>query len=146
MKRYNKKDNVSYTLGTTLTIELLKEKIEYVRKIYFHSKLEHNEVTNGIEKICEEHKIPIEVSDKPFNILSQKENCFIIGEFYKFETTLEHNKNHVVLVNPSNSGNLGTIIRSMLGFGITNLAIISPGVDIFDVKTINDFFNRFLSL
>ena len=33
-------------------------------------------------------------------------------------------------------GNLGTIIRSSLGFGITNIAIIRPGVDIFDPKVI----------
>ncbi len=136
MKRYKKNDNVSYTLGTTLTIELLKEKIEYVRKVYFHTKLEQNEVIQKIEVLCKKHNIPIEKSDKPFNILSQKENCFVIGEFNKFDTELEKNKNHVVLVNPSNSGNLGTIIRSMVGFGITNLAIISPGVDIFDVKTV----------
>ncbi len=45
-------------------------------------------------------------------------------------------KNHIVLVNPSNSGNLGTIIRSMVGFGIYDLAIIKPAVDIFDLKTI----------
>ena len=136
MKRYKKNDNVSYTLGTTLTIELLKEKIEYVRKVYFHTKLEQNEIIQKIEVLCKKHNIPIEKSDKPFNILSQKENCFVIGEFNKFDTELEKNKNHVVLVNPSNSGNLGTIIRSMVGFGITNLAIISPGVDIFDVKTV----------
>ena len=136
MRRYKKSENVSYTLGTTLTIELLKEKIEYVRRVFFHTKLEENEITKKIENLCKKNNIPIERSDKAFNILSQKENCFVIGEFTKFETELEQNKNHVVLVNPSNAGNLGTIIRSMVGFGVVNLAIISPGVDIFDVKTI----------
>ena len=43
---------------------------------------------------------------------------------------------HIVLVNPSNMGNLGTIIRSCLGFNINNIAIIKPGVDIFDPKVI----------
>lgn len=136
MKKYNKKDSISYALGATLTIELLKNKLKYVRKIYFHSSLERNDVVLKIEDICKKNNIPIIQSDKAFRILSDKENCYIIGEFEKFETKLEKNKNHVVLVNPSNSGNLGTIIRSMVGFGINNLAIIRPAVDIFDLKTI----------
>lgn len=136
MKKYNKKDSVSYALGATLTIELLKNKLESVRKIYFHSSLEKNDVTLKIENICKKNNIPIIQSDKAFRVLSDKENCYIIGEFEKFETDLEKNENHVVLVNPSNSGNLGTIIRSMVGFGIHNLAIIRPAVDIYDLKTI----------
>jgi TrmH family RNA methyltransferase len=39
-------------------------------------------------------------------------------------------------VNPEDTGNLGTIIRSALGFGIKNIVIIKPGVDCFDPKTI----------
>ena len=42
----------------------------------------------------------------------------------------------MVLVNPSNAGNLGTILRSCLGFGYKDIAIIRPGVDIFDPKTV----------
>ena len=42
----------------------------------------------------------------------------------------------MVLVNPSNAGNLGTIIRSCLGFGYKDIAIIRPAVDIFDPKTV----------
>ena len=33
-------------------------------------------------------------------------------------------------------GNMGTIIRTAIGFGIKNMAIISPGVDVFHPKTI----------
>lgn len=50
------------------------------------------------------------------------------------ETILDGN--HVVLVNPSNAGNLGTIIRSCIGFGVEDIAIILPAVDLFDPKTI----------
>ena len=43
---------------------------------------------------------------------------------------------HVVLVNPSNAGNLGTIIRSSCGFNFLDLVIIKRAVDIFDPKTV----------
>ena len=33
-------------------------------------------------------------------------------------------------------GNLGTIMRTMVGFGMEDLAIIRPGVDAYDPKVI----------
>ena len=133
VKRYRKEDDHSYTLGTTLTIELLKTQPDKVVCVYYHSQLRDLSV---IEPMCKQHNIPLVQSDKPFNILSQKENCFVIGEFVKSTYKLDPNENHVVLVNPSNAGNLGTILRSMAGFGVTDLAIISPAVDIYDPKTV----------
>ena len=41
-----------------------------------------------------------------------------------------------MLVNPSNSGNMGTIIRTALGFGLNQIAIIRPAADIFDPKVV----------
>ncbi len=49
---------------------------------------------------------------------------------------LEREKNHIVLVEPRNMGNAGTIIRTMLGFGYKNLALIEPAVDVFDPKVV----------
>lgn len=136
MKRYHKQDERSYALGITLTFELLEHRIEQVTKVYVHSLMEHNDTLMRIESICQKHKIPVEYNDKVFRILSDKENCYVIGEFTKYETELNPQDNHILLVNPSNAGNLGTIIRAMVGFGVTNLAIITPAVDIFDPKVI----------
>jgi TrmH family RNA methyltransferase len=136
MKKYHKQDLRSYSLGITLTFELLDHKISSVTKVYIHSQMDKNETFINLNNICNHHNIPIEFNDKVFNILSQKENCYVIGEFMKYETLLDQQRPHVVLVNPSNAGNLGTIIRSLIGFGINNLAIITPAVDIFDPKVI----------
>ena len=59
-----------------------------------------------------------------------------MGVFKKYENSLDHTKNQVLLVNPGDMGNLGTIIRVMLGFNYNNLAIIKPCIDIFDPKVI----------
>jgi TrmH family RNA methyltransferase len=136
IKRYRKQDGFSYTLGTTLTIELLKRRPDLVLRVYYHSKTEQNETFFLIQELCREHRLPFENNDKAFNILSEKENCFVIGQFRKFELKPEVDAPHIVLVNPSNAGNLGTIIRTMAGFAINNLAIIKPAVDIFDPKVI----------
>lgn len=136
MKKYKKSDLESYTLGTTLTLELLNKKIEYATRVYIHSKQEKNETYNKIVDLCNNNKIEIIYSDKIINSLCDKENCYVVGVFKKFKTNIDLNNNHIVLVNPSNMGNLGTIIRSSVGFNIKDLVIISPGVDIFSPKVI----------
>lgn len=60
----------------------------------------------------------------------------MIGEFTKYEGQLEKTASHIVLVNPSNAGNMGTIMRSALGFGLNQMAIIRPAVDAFDPKVV----------
>jgi TrmH family RNA methyltransferase len=132
-KAYKKGCDYSYTLGAFPTMELIKNKPECVRCVYVHSKYDGSV---DIESVCRERGIEVRFSDKAINRISTKENCMIIGIFDKFESELENKNNHVLLVNPSDMGNMGTIIRSMLGFGIKDLAIIAPCADIFNPKTV----------
>lgn len=135
MKNSKNDNTYSYTLGITLTFELLIKKSDMAVCIYIHSKFLNANNYDKLIDLANEKNIEVIHSDKIFNILSQKENCFVIGKFKRYISRLENN-NHLVLVNPSNAGNMGTIIRSMIGYGIHDLAIISPAVDIFDTKTI----------
>ncbi|MCR5586839.1 MAG: TrmH family RNA methyltransferase [Lachnospiraceae bacterium] len=135
-KKYKKDSEYSYALGITLTFELLKFKPEDVLRVYVHSKINKNENFNKLLELCKNTNTEVIYSDKPFNVLSEKENTFVIGVFKKFDSELERNKSHIVLVNPSNAGNIGTIMRSALGFGINNMAIIRPAVDIFEPKAV----------
>lgn len=135
-KRYRKDDPVSYSLGITLTFELLRYKTEYVNKVYVHSAMKEGETYDKLRRICGEAGIPIQQTDKIFHVLSQKENCYVIGEFRKFEDVLDPRSSHIVLVNPSNAGNMGTIMRSALGFELNQMAIIRPAVDAFDPKVV----------
>ena len=118
MALYKKENNTTYTLGITLTIELLKTKPNLVKQVYFHSNFEKKEAYELIVKLCQQHHINIVTSNKVFNVLSSKDNCYVIAEFFKFESNIDNKANHLVLVNPSDSGNLGTIMRSALGFNI----------------------------
>lgn len=133
---YEKDINVSYTLGTTLTLELLLKKVDKAKRVYIHSKQDNNDTLNIILNICKDNNIEVVYSDKLINKLSNKENCFIVGEFEKFNCEINYNENTVCLVNPSNAGNLGTIIRTCAGFNIKNLVIIEPAVDIFNPKVV----------
>lgn len=133
--RYKKEDNITYALGATVVMEYLNNRPELVSGVILHPKFSSKETIEKIEKICKEKRIALETEEKPFNILSQKENCFVIGVIKKEEEKILSG-NHVVLVNPSNAGNMGTIMRSCAGFGITDIAVVPPAVDHFDPKTV----------
>lgn len=132
-KAYKKNNEYSYTLGAFPTMELINARPESVRCVYIHSKYDGSV---DIDKVCKEKGIEVRYSDKAINRISTKENCMIVGIFDKFKCELHNDQSHVLLVNPSDMGNMGTIIRSMLGFGIKDLAIISPCADIFNPKTV----------
>lgn len=136
MRKYKKEDVVSYALGMTLTFEMIKYKPSLAKRIYISPKIIKNEAYLELIEICKKEKIEIVEGEKAFHILCPKGNCFVIGEFEKYSSQLEQNQNHIVLVNPSDAGNLGTIMRSARGFGVKDMAIILPAVDIFEPKTI----------
>lgn len=136
MAPYKKKNETSYTLGTTLTFELLLHKKEKAKRIYVSEKQHHDETYSKLERLAKENHIPfISNNQKIFKELSEKDNTMVIGEFEKFEEKLPEG-NHLVLVNPMNQGNLGTIIRSAAAFDIDGVAIIRPAADIFDPKVV----------
>ena len=146
IKTYKKDSVVSYALGAAPTFELLKKYPEQATRVFVHSAWERGAASEELFKICRSIGIEPEERDKAFSVLSQKENCFVIGEFEKYESPLDPSKAHIVLVNPSNSGNLGTILRTALGFGIYDIAIIRPAVDVFDPKTVRASMGALFSL
>lgn len=136
IKRYKNNAEYSYTLGMALTIELIKHKRNQIRGIFVHPNYTANDAVFNIMDVCDKAHLPCVINQKIFNRLSNKDNVYVIGVFDKYESDILPEKPHIMLVNPSDSGNLGTIIRTGLGFGFKDYAIIKPGVDIYDPKTI----------
>lgn len=130
-KRYKKEFDYSYSFGIFPTLELLTHKPETVRRVYVHSKAELSEGAGKIEALCSRHHIPFERNDKAISRLTHKDNIYVFAVFDKFSTQLSAAADHLLLVNPSDNGNLGTIARTMLGFGFLDLALITPATDIF---------------
>lgn len=131
-----KSDNIyTYGLGATVAMEYLLKKRDVVRAVILHPGFRSEETIEKIRNICGSD-IPVSTEEKPFNILSKKDNCFVIVVIEKQKVKMQDG-NHMVLVNPSNCGNLGTIVRSCLGFGVTNIAIVGKtSADPNDPKTI----------
>jgi TrmH family RNA methyltransferase len=136
LKRYKKDFGHSYCFGVFPTLELLVHRPQDVLKVLVHPKGEGNEGVAKIRVICQENGIQLEIQEKAFSHIGARENDYAAGIFRKVEPGLDQAANHVILVNPSGMGNLGTIIRTMLGFGFGDLAIIEPAADIYHPETV----------
>jgi len=136
LKRYRKDYTYSYSNGVFSTIELLNAHPEHVARVIVSSSGEGNDGIEKIRKRCKEYDIPVEINDKTVNRISLKGKHLAIGVFNKYRSSIEPEKNHLVLVNPSDMGNIGTIARTMVGFGIVNLALIRPAADCFDPRAV----------
>lgn len=136
LKRYQKDFDFSYCLGVYPTLELINTRPETVLAVLLHSKGVNNQGIHKIRLLAGNLQIEIIENDKLVEKLASRGNTYAIGVFQKYNTELDPDKNHTVMVHPSSMGNLGTIMRSMLGFGHYDLAIIEPGADPFDPKVI----------
>jgi len=136
LKRYKKDLAHSYTFGVFPTLELLAHRPQDAIEVVAHPQGLENTGIARIQDICREKRIPFEIREKTFPRLRARENEFAVGVFRKSEPGLNNSTDHVILINPGGTGNLGTIIRTMLGFGFHDLAIIEPATDIFHPETV----------
>ncbi|KKS07048.1 hypothetical protein A3K01_02955 [candidate division WWE3 bacterium RIFOXYD1_FULL_43_17] len=136
LRNYDKNQSNSYCLGVYPTIELFKYKPESIIEVFINPKGQNNLGVKEIIKLATKHNVRVEEGQKVLMRLSGKENVYAGARFSKYVSPLANDRPHIVLVNPENMGNLGTIIRTMHAFGYKNLALTRPAVDIFDPKVI----------
>lgn len=134
MKPYNKDSDLSYTEGFFPTFEMIQYHPKDFVCLYVASDAIDSDGLKKLETIVPKDKII--VSDKAFSITKSKGNAHVLGVFRKFSTALDPNRNHLVMVNPSDMGNLGNAMRSLLAFGYHDLALIEPCADRFNPKVV----------
>ena len=130
---YKKDHPTSYAPGAFATIELMRTRPRLLRKVYIRPSFNEKD---GLLAECARLGIPALCGEEAFRRVRQKENEYVIGVFEKYEDALSPIRAHTVLVSPMDMGNLGTIIRTMAGLNITDLAITSEAADIFHPKTV----------
>ncbi|MDO5718324.1 MAG: RNA methyltransferase [Tissierellia bacterium] len=141
-KSYKKSDDYSYVFGAFPVIELLENSPEIIREIIISEK--YNEIDELVGKL-ETKGIKYSISDKSIRRIADKGNIYLIAVFDKKRGRIEDG-NHIVLHEPSDMGNLGTIIRTMLGFGFRDLAIVGNSCDHFNPKVIRASMGAFFKI
>lgn len=129
LEAYDKSLDYSYAPGIFPATECLRNAPERCLRLLLSSTSERSEGAQKLRAQAEAIGVRTEIADRALERISKKENCFAAMVYKKQEGVFEASAPHIVLVNPSDSGNLGTILRTALGFGLTNIAIIRPAVD-----------------
>ena len=132
-KKYKKSFSHSYTLGPFPTFELLRKAPGKAICVYVHEQFNEKE---KLEQLCAKQGVPCRYAPKTLETLSSKSACYAAAAFWKYSGSLDAKTSHIVLVNPSDMGNLGTILRTALSFGIHDVALIEPCADVFNPKTV----------
>ena len=136
LEAYRSDLDYSYAPGIFPSMECLLYRPESVRRLLVHSAAAGREGIGKLTELAEAHRIRIEEADRALGRISGKENCFAAAVFGKFRDELRKDHPHVVLHRPGDSGNAGTILRTSLGFGMEDVALIRPCVDVFDPRTV----------
>jgi len=136
LKPYKREFLYSYSCGVFPTCELATKRPGALRKIVVTDNSLDNEGVRKLKSIASQQKIPFVVDNKTVERIYPKDNVYAVGVFDKFSDKLDKASNHIVLCNPSDMGNLGTIIRTMVAFEIFDLCLIKQCCDVFDPKTV----------
>ena len=129
LESYDKSLDYSYAPGIFPATECLLNAKDRSLRLLLSSASEKSEGARKLRERAEAAGIRIEIADRALERISKKENCFAAMVYKNEEGVFDVQSPHVVLHHPSDSGNMGTILRTALGFGLKNIAIIRPAVD-----------------
>ena len=146
LEAYKRELDYSYAPGIFPSLEAMNKRPEIVRRLLISSKGQDSEGVKKLTALAEEKRIRIEIADKALSRISGKENCFAAAVFEKKPLSLNEAGDHIVLHHISDQGNLGTILRTALGFGYHDVAIIRPAADVYDLKVVRASMGAIFSL
>ena len=145
LEAYKRNLDYSYAPGMFPSMEAMKKAPHLVRRLLLSSKAAEGEGVEKLTALAKENNIRIEIADKALSRISGKDNCFAAAVFEKQPSVLLGN-DHVVLHHISDAGNLGTILRTALGLGFHDIAIIRPATDVYDPKVVRSSMGALFSL
>ena len=145
LQAYESGMDYSYAAGLYPSLLLMEKAPELALRLLLSDKA----AGEGVEKLrglCAAHGVREETAPKALSRILGKENVYAAVAFKKKEKALDAARPHVVLHHPMDEGNLGTIQRTMLGFGLKDLAIVSPAADPFEPRVVRASMGALFSL
>ncbi|MBR3108817.1 MAG: TrmH family RNA methyltransferase [Clostridia bacterium] len=146
LEAYRRELDYSYAPGLFPSLEAMTKRPEIVRRLLISSRGQDSEGVKKLTALAEEKRVRIEIADKALSRISGKDNCFAAAVFEKQPRALNASGDHVVLHHISDQGNLGTILRTALGFCYHDIAIIRPATDVYDPKVVRASMGAIFSL
>ena len=146
LEPYERALSYSYCLGAFPCLQLLAARPKTARRLLLHPEGLESEGVALLREKCAALGVREETAERVIRRESKKGNCFAALVFDKYEATLDARASHVVLNEISDAGNLGTALRSCLGLGIRDVAVIRPCVDIFEPHAVRGSMGAIFSM
>ena len=146
LEPYSRKLPYSYQLGVFPALMLLEARPECASRLLLHPQGLENEGVIKLREQCAALGVREELAERVLRRESKKENCYAGIVFNKYECRLDPALNHAVLCQISDAGNAGTAMRSLLGFGVRDVAVVRPCVDVFDPHVLRASMGAFFKL
>lgn len=146
LEAYKRSLSYSYAPGLYPASQALLHAPQLVTRVLLHSQLEEGEGKRALLSLCQQHHVRTEVADRALRRISGKDNCYAAAVFNKdFKKPLPGH-NHLLLYQPMDAGNLGTIMRTALGFHYHHLILVRPCTDPYEPQTIRASMGAVFSL
>jgi TrmH family RNA methyltransferase len=129
LKPYRKGFAHSYALGTQTVLALLSRRPEAAKLVVASPRGERSGAATAAVATAEGLGVEVRRSDKLLARLTRRDDIYLMAAFAKLADTLDPSAVHLALVAPSDFGNLGTIFRTALGFGVGDVALIGAAAD-----------------
>lgn len=146
LEPYSRKLDYSYQLGVFPSLMLLEARPECALRLLINPQGLENEGVAKLRERCAALGVREELAERVLRRESKKDNCFAGLVFRKTECDLDPSANHAVLCQITDNGNAGTAMRSLLGFGIKDVAVVRPCVDVFDPHVLRASMGAFFKL
>ena len=146
LEPYSRKLDYSYQLGVFPSLMLLEARPDCAMRLLLHPEGLENEGVVKLRKRCAELGVREEMAERVLRRESKKDNCFAGLVLKKYDCHLAPKASHAVLCQISDNGNAGTAMRSLLGFGVRDVALVRPCVDVFDPHVLRASMGAFFKL
>ena len=146
LEPYSRKLDYSYQLGVFPALMLLEARPDCALRLLLHPQGLENEGVVKLRERCAQLGVREELAERVLRRESKKDNCFAGLVFRKYSCPLDPAANHAVLCQITDNGNAGTAMRSLLGFGVRDVAVVKPCVDVFDPHVLRASMGAFFKL
>lgn len=123
LPRYRSSLPYGWVLGDFAVRELLRHAPDAALDVRWHGGLTPDRGAR-LEAACLEAGVPCRRDDRTVEAKRSKGTAQVLGCFAKRASPLATDRDHLVLVAPADPGNLGTMLRSALAFGIEDVAVV----------------------
>ena len=136
LEAYDKALDYSYAPGVFPATECLKNAPGRCLRLLLSSQSEGSEGAARLREAAQAAGVRVEIADRALERISRKENCFAAMVYRKQEGVFDQAAPHIVLHHPSDSGNMGTILRTADAAGFDGVLLSSGCADLYGAKTL----------